>query len=290
MPDILIFLLLVLMCVIVGFAALHYAFKAPRLKLDQTPSDYELDFESYRVPTEADKSLHVWWVDALEAETTVVLLHGWGSSSSQLLPLALLFHNSGYNVCMLDARNHGKSDGHGFSSLPRFAEDTESVLDWIIQTKPSMCRTLSLVGHSVGAGACLLVASRRDDISAVVSLAAFSHPEFVMRVFLTRWPIPESLIQLVLKYVQWVIGFRFDDIAPVTSIAKITSPVLLVHGDADTTVPLDQAKLIYAASDKSRCELLVVPDAAHDSIDKLEDHGHEITGFLMRVLPPIAVH
>lgn len=288
MPDILIFLLLVIMCIVVGLAILHYAFKAPRLMLDQTPTDYDLDFESHRVPTVAGKSLHVWWVDAIDAEKTVVLLHGWGSSASQLLPLALLFHASGYNVCMLDARNHGQSDGHGFSSLPRFAEDTESVLDWIKQAKPIKCRTLVLVGHSLGAGACLLVASRRNEISAVVSLAAFSHPEFVMRRFLTRWPIPESLILLVLKYVQWVIGFRFDHIAPVTSIGKIKSPVLLVHGDADTTVPLDQAKLIYAASDKSRCELLVVPDAAHDSIDKLEDHGREITAFLERVLSPAA--
>lgn len=75
-----------------------------------------------------------------------------------------------------DARNHGQSDTHSFSSLPRFAEDLESVLEWLHTNHPTACEKLVLLGHSVGAGAVLLAASRRTDIAAVISVSAFAGP------------------------------------------------------------------------------------------------------------------
>jgi pimeloyl-ACP methyl ester carboxylesterase len=40
---------------------------------------------------------------------------------------------------------------------------------------------LAVIGHSVGAGATLLRATRRNDIRAVVSISVFDHPYEVMR-------------------------------------------------------------------------------------------------------------
>ena len=104
------------------------------------------------------------------------------------------------NVLLFDARNHGQSDTHSFSSLPRFAEDLDSALAWLHANHPAACEKLVLLGHSVGAGAVLLAASRRTDIAAVISVSAFAHPEWVMRRYLQTLHLPNILIRIINRY------------------------------------------------------------------------------------------
>lgn len=41
------------------------------------------------------------------------------------------------------------------------------------------------------------------------------------------------------------------------------TPLLLVHGDKDVSVPVSEAHAIYAAADLSRTELEIIPKADH---------------------------
>jgi pimeloyl-ACP methyl ester carboxylesterase len=51
---------------------------------------------------------------------------------------------------------------------------------------------------------------------------------------LPYWPIG----WLVNRYIEKVIGFRFDDIAPIARLKNVTCPVLLIHGLQDDVVPI----------------------------------------------------
>ena len=85
----------------------------------------------------------------------------------------------------------------------------------------------ALLGHSVGAAAALLHASRHHDVRAVVSLSAFAHPREVMRRFMAEKRVPYPVLGwYVLRHVQRVIGVSFDDIAPLTTLARVRCPVL----------------------------------------------------------------
>ena len=75
------------------------------------------------------------------------------------------------------------------------------------------------------------------------------------------------------------IGHRFDAIAPIRSIARARCPVLLVHGDADDTVPLAEARAILAARGDTAAELLVVP-GSHDSYGEVEEQMPRLLQFL----------
>ena len=170
-------------------------------------------------------------------------MHGWGGNAAMMLPLARPLHDAGFATLFVDARCHGASDDDSFASLPRFAEDVEHAFEWLAARADIDAGRIALIGHSVGAGAALLAASRRPDVAAVVSVAAFSHPAAMMRRWLATRRIPEWPVgRYILGYVQRTIGHRFDDIAPVTTIARVRCPVLLVHGADDDVVPLDDAR------------------------------------------------
>ena len=267
--------------------AVHLGFRAPRIREQGTPGDLGLDHEAIAIPTPAGKQLFGWWLPRPAARSTLVIIHGWGGNAELMLPMALPFHRAGINVLLIDARNHGRSDSDSFSSLPRFAEDLGTAVTWLRRTRPECSRRVALLGHSVGAGAVLLTASRRHDIDAVISVSAFAHPAWAMRRFLSRRWLPTPLISLVMRYVEWVIGYRYEEIAPIHTVCRVRCPVLLVHGTRDNTVPLADARAIARGCRRPHITLLEIEGADHDSVEEIERQGHRLVAFLRQsgVLP-----
>lgn len=263
-------------------AAIRHGLRAPRVPNACDPAQRGQPFARVRIPTVRGKALAGWLLPAAAERTApaLIVLHGWGANSAMMLPLAAPFRRAGYALLFIDARCHGASDGDSFASLPRFAEDLESAFDWL-RVRPGVDpRRIALLGHSVGAAAALLLAARRNEVAAVVSIAAFAHPENAMRRYLAARRIPfRPFGWYVLRYVQKTIGQRFAQIAPQHTMARIACPVLLVHGAEDATVPLEDARLIHAARRDERSKLLVVA-GSHDDYRELEQRADEVIDFV----------
>jgi pimeloyl-ACP methyl ester carboxylesterase len=277
---------LFLALILLGFGV-RLAYRIPRIEERGSPSDFGLAFREASIPTTNDKRLFGWFVPPSGGgpAPALAVLHGWGGNAESMLSFVPLLHREGYGCLLLDARNHGRSDSDSFSSLPRFAEDLERGMDWLRSQSEVDARRVALLGHSVGAAAALLVASRREDVAAVVSIASFAHPAELMRRQLCAKRVPYyPLGWLVLRYIEHAIGASFDAIAPRNTIRKVRCPVLLVHGEADSHVPLRDAETIHANGGRGSIELLRLPHVAHNSAEDIERHGHEVIEFLRRTL------
>lgn len=257
----------------------------------RTPGDLGLEYREVGIPTANGRELFGWFLPAARAGAApaVALLHGWNANAETLLPLARPLHQAGFALLLFDARCHGRSDADSFASMPRFAEDLEHALDWLRRQPEADPRRLAVVGHSVGAAAALLVASRGNDLAAVVSIAAFAHPQAMMRRLLAANRIPYRPVGwYILNYVQRVIGHRFDAIAPVHSIGKVRCPTLLIHGAEDITVPVAEARAIHAARCGEHVRLLVIP-GSHDDFGDVEREAGALVEFLQaRAVAPQA--
>jgi len=239
-----------------------------------------------RIPTVNGKSLFGWFAPLAGAPTapTVLVMHGWGANAAMMTACLTPLKSAGMSVLLVDARCHGLSDDETFTSLPRFAQDIQAGLDWLIAQPEVDCKRLAVIGHSVGAGAALLCAARGDAVRAVVSISAFAHPYEVMRRFMASKRIPYPIFGwYVLQYVQKVIGSRFEDIAPLRSIQKVRCPVLLVHGTEDEMVPFADAQRIAAAGSSGMVRLMGVP-GRHDPSDALVEELPQIVDFLRQAL------
>lgn len=273
-----------------GRALVHWGIRkglaAPRVPHHTDPGALGLGFETLRIATANGKTLHAWFipVPGAVAAPALVVMHGWGGNAALMLPLARPLHEAGFATLFVDARCHGASDDDSFASLPRFAEDVEHAFAWLATRAGVDPRRIALLGHSVGAGAVLFAASRTPQVAAVVSVAAFSHPAAMMGRWLAARRIPERPVgRYILAYVQKTIGYRFDDIAPLATISRIRRPVLLVHGEDDEVVPIDEARQIFAARGDTPAELLTLA-GDHESFADLEHHVGRLTAFLQRTL------
>jgi pimeloyl-ACP methyl ester carboxylesterase len=262
--------------------SVHIVFRAPRVVERGSPKNFGLDYREMWIPTAKGKRLYAWFIPAAMPGPTLIILHGWGGNAEMMLPMAFPFHRAGMNVLLLDARNHGRSDSDSFSSLPKFAEDLGHTIDWIKASFEDEREKIALLGHSVGAGAVLLEASRRRDILAVIGVAAFAHPEWLMRRFLRCLSIPNLLSSLILRYVEWIIGYRYEKIAPINTACRVECPVLLVHGERDATIPVSDALAIKAHCKDKAVRILLIEDAGHNSARKVEEYGEQLIAFLIQ--------
>ncbi|KTG17717.1 alpha/beta hydrolase [Guyparkeria sp. XI15] len=256
---------------------LRISLAAPREAIGRSLTAHGLTGREVSFPTVRNRTLRGWWLDGEPDEGVAIITHGWGANREMMLPLARSIRDAGWSVLLFDARNHGESDEDDFSSMPRFAEDTEAAIDWV---QRSGTAPIVLIGHSVGAAAVLLVASRRRDIGGVISLSAFAHPEGMMRRWLAWKRLPFLPIGwYVLRHVERVIGHRFDDIAPVNTLPRVDCPVLLAHGRSDPVIPFEDAQALYACRGEASVALHPLP-GGHDLSDQLADHRTILADFL----------
>lgn len=282
MNFLIVFLLIIAVIIILFFIVLHLGFRAPRNRQTKTPSDFGIDFEEAFIPSISGKKLHSWLLPVEGSQETLVVLHGWGGNTELMMPLAIPFYKAGMNVLLIDSRSHGKSDSATFSSLPRFAEDLGMAIDWLKKEYPDLSENIAVLGHSVGAGAALFETSKRNDISAVISISTFAHAHWMMTRYLSSFHLPKFLIHIILSYVQWLIGHSFTTFAPLHTVCDIDAPILIVHGKDDTTIPIEDAHAIMKNCPKSHLELLEIDDAGHESVDKIEEHSGELVAFLKK--------
>ncbi|MBZ0105648.1 MAG: alpha/beta fold hydrolase [Sulfuricella denitrificans] len=283
------FLLILVTCglvILVFNFLIRWSLRAPKVVEQSTPGELDLQYSEIEILTANGKKLFAWLIPAAGAENAPALavLHGWGGNAGTMLPLARPLHRAGYTLLFFDARSHGRSDVDTFSSMPRFAEDLDHALNWLKSQPGVDPARVGVVGHSVGAAAAMLAASQRSDLAAVVSIAAFMHPKTVMRRLLAAWHVPYVPFGwYVLQYVQYVIGYRFDDIAPINTIGRLRCPLLLVHGSEDAMVPLAEVHALYARHGGARDRLLVVK-GSHDSYGDLERQVGDLIAFLDEVM------
>jgi dipeptidyl aminopeptidase/acylaminoacyl peptidase len=264
-----------LLAVLVAGVWLHRVLGAPRVAPGPDPSERGIKAVAVRLPTERGRTLFAWYcpppptADGRPAPAFVAI-HGWGGGADDLMPLAGMLQRHGWGALLIETRCHGRSDGDTFASMPRFAEDASHAVDWL-KARPGIdAGRVALIGHSVGAAAALLLGSRRADLCAVIAVASFAHPEEVMRGFLARLRLPyRPLGWLINRYVERIIGHRFDDIAPLTTVTRQRAPVLLMHGTADRLVPVgDMGRLTAAGRAAGRAVTAVaVPGVDHQGFN-----------------------
>ncbi len=267
-----------------GAAAVHIGFRAPRVRERGTPADAGMRFRAVSLPARGGKRLAGWFLEPPDGAgargPAVIIIHGWGANMEMMLPLARVFYGAGMNVLLFDARNHGASPADGHSSMPKFAQDALAALDWL--RAQGHTGGIALAGHSVGAAAAILAAAwRGEEIAAVVAIASFAHPARLMNRAMARLRLPGLLRRAALRYVERVIGYKYEDIAPENAICRVSCPVLLAHGTADAVIPVSDMERI-ARCRNGRVETLRAPGAGHDSVEKIAACAETLTEFVAR--------
>lgn len=203
------------------------------------------------------------WIDFSSRETgEPARLHGLWSPHERLeqdpkAPVLLYLHGArfnvvgsafraqrmqelGFSVLAIDYRGFGKST-HTLPSETLAYEDARAAWEWLARRYPD--RPRYIFGHSLGGAIAIELASQVDDETGTLVEGTFSSIPDVVSSYKWGWlPVGPLITQ------------RFEAI---DRVARIGSPLLVVHGSEDRTIaPELGRKLFEAATGPKRFELV----------------------------------
>jgi fermentation-respiration switch protein FrsA (DUF1100 family) len=201
----------------------------------------------------------------------VLLLHGNAASafSADQLRHGEVLRDAGFGVLAIDYRGFGMSPG--VPSETGMYADAEAAFDSLRERGVAPERII-LLGHSLGSGPAVLLATRHRAAALVLFGAFTSIPDAAAE----RYP------WLPIRYVASV---RFDSLA---RMPTVHIPIVVAHSRADTTIPYSHALKLFAAAGEPK-RLLVFDTPSQDGfgghVDALFDNVHSLQAALSAVLP-----
>ncbi|CAH0999726.1 2-succinyl-6-hydroxy-2, 4-cyclohexadiene-1-carboxylate synthase [Neolewinella maritima] len=249
----------------------------PRRRLGNLdPSDLGFRFEGGLMRTTEGIDLSYFYVPAtVPARGNLVILHGKDSAKEVYLEYLPQLAPFGYNVLLFDARAHGRSGGQftsfGFHEWQDVVQAVRK-LRYLGGDLPT-----GVFGHSMGGAVALRALASSDEIDFGVVESAFTHLGQIINLYarrLTGLPLPRQLTDTVLDHSERLARYVHREVHPLEDARAVQQPTLIIHGEQDQRIDVDNGRQLYAALGSQVKELYIIPGAGHDNITEIGDDGY----------------
>ena len=253
--------------------------------LNNSPSNFSLDwdkypdinlspyfidtFESFNV-IDGEVTLSGWWFDNPNAEKTVIVLHGVGSSkqSAGVLTSAGMLYKSNFDVVVFDYQDHGSSTCldkvHGAGVHEAY--NTRAVIEWLVEEKNKTKENIGLLGFSLGAMVALNTHGLSDNFTSSIVVDPPVDFDTILREELEYQGVP-SIVASALRFYWFTrTGESIDDLTPEKALSNGNSQELFIVSNLldERVRPHHRDKLVLIAQN------LGIPH----SIKYYENYGH----------------
>jgi putative redox protein len=184
-------------------------------------------------------------------KAAAILCHGMGSSkeSEKFILLGRDLSARGVLTLRFDFACSGESEGK-FEEVTYSGEAEDIAAAYEVVAKNGV-EKIAVVGSSMGGTAALLFAAGGPPLAALATIAAPVHPEKFADRFLTEqqrheWRETGFIIYNGMRLNATLLE-DVERIDVAAAARKIFAPALVLHGDRDATVPVDEGRELYDA-------------------------------------------
>lgn len=211
------------------------------------------------------ETLVLWFARAPANRPTILYFQGNAGSIADRADRLAFYQAQGFGAAFLSYRGYGGSTGT--ISEAGLITDALAAYDWLIaQGIPAT--QIALVGESLGTGVAVQLAAQRP-VGAVVLEAPYTAAvDVAARVY------PWLPVRLLMK----------DQFRSTAYIGRITAPLLILHGTADTVIPFALGQSLFAAANDPKT-FVPLESQGHESLYDPTTWAQE-TDFLSKVFPP----
>jgi dienelactone hydrolase len=143
----------------------------PSTEVTSTPAAVGMEFESVSLTTTDGVELAAWYVPGTDGGG-VVVMHGAGSTRSDVLGQAAVLARSGYALLLIDARGHGESAGTAMDFGWYGDLDVAAGTEFLASRPEVDAGRIGVVGFSMGGEEAIGAAASDPRIRAVVAEGA----------------------------------------------------------------------------------------------------------------------
>ena len=249
-------------CAYLYFGQEGLLFHPPKTPADKIYTDFPGPFEEVWIPVEGAK-LHILHFYAKNPRGVVIFFHGNTQNAEDYGKTANEFTDQGLDYLIPDYRGFGKSTGK-IETEKQFLRDTEIFYEWVKTKYPE--DKIYLGGRSLGCVPAAYLGSKNKP-KRIILISPFFNIAAMADI---RYPfMPKFLVRYKFRNDAW--------------IAQAQSPVYLIHGDQDKTIPPSHSERLADLA-KVPHRYFSVPGAAHGDLQKFPLY-HKILWHLMNREP-----
>jgi pimeloyl-ACP methyl ester carboxylesterase len=240
-----------------GLLAWYYGFQE-RVLFQPTvlPADHRFDLgdvEELSIDVDG-ATLSALHLKLAEPNGVVFFLHGNGGSLASWFTNTEPYRAANYDLFMLDYRGYGKSSGR-IESEAQLRADVLAA--WKVVAPRYEGKRKVIYGRSLGTAlAAGLAAEVQPDLTILVSpycsMAELMHTHY------------SYLPTAILRY----------PLATCDAVPRIRGPVMLMHGELDTVIPIGQSEHLLDLAQDAR--LVRLPAAGHNDIHQFDEYKIEL--------------
>jgi uncharacterized protein len=238
----------------------------PRPEVGRTPEDVGLASQAVDVTSSDGVRLAGWYVPSRNG-AAVVLMHGAGSTRSDVLDQAVVLAGHGYGLLLLDARGHGESDGRAMELGWWGEADAGGAVDFLA-TRPDVdTGRIGLLGLSMGGEQAIGAAGVDDRVAAVVAEGATNRMA-ADKGYLDEYGVRGEVQQQVDRLTYGLAGLLSPapvpeplrrSLAAATSRPDPTAFLLITAGEVET----ERLAADHIRGDAAGVDVWTVPGAGH---------------------------
>ena len=237
---------------------------APRPAIGVDPASVGLVHSDVTLRTADGVDLAAWYVESSNG-AAVVLLHGAGSTRSDVLDHAAVLAGAGYGVLMIDARGHGDSGGRAMDFGWHGDADIAAATAFLAGRPEVDPDRIGAVGMSMGGEQAIGASGGDPRIRAVVAEGATARTAADAAWLSDRYGLRGALQEQIEKVQDLVTDVLTSASVPValrTAIVEsgTTRYLLIAAGEVDAEA---QAAAHMAAGAPDRVAVWTIPDVGH---------------------------
>ena len=216
-----------------------------------------------------------------DAKGVAILAHGFGQNRYVITPQAKLFHDMGYSTVIFDQRHFGVSKAPCCTFGVKEADDLIALIHWVKDRCGADTRIVVL-GVSMGAMAVMHAIARTDEIDAAIEDCGPATMERILEPFAQAiFKEPNPYLRGVISETSAKYSAPMEENRPIDDVAKSNIPLLVIHGEADSLVTVQNAKDILAVAKNPLSRMRTFPGREHAySIQDYETYGQCLKDFL----------
>lgn len=205
------------------------------------------DVEQVTFTTQDDVALHGWFVPARPSPTRATLLvcNGNAGNRAYRAELARAFRRHGVAVLLFDYRGYG--DSAGSPDERGLALDARAARRYLLSRPDVDAARLVYFGESLGAAVAAELAAAHPPTALVL------RSPFTSMTDLGGYHYPIVPVRLLLR----------DRYATIDHITRVHAPLLVIAGDADRIVPIEQSRRVHDAANAPK-HFVTIEGADHN--------------------------
>jgi len=203
----------------------------PKEAIRATPAKYGTDFQDVWFTSRDGIQLNGWFLPGAKDKPLVLFFHGNAGNLSDNLKYLNMLHGSGFTSFIFDYRGFGKSKGEPLQENDLY-QDARGALSYLAGQGWQHERII-FFGQSLGSAVALQMALEYRPAGLVMESSFTSMKAIVKHI--------SPLAYYTVGW--WGINMPFDNLV---KIGHIEVPLLLIHGEQDSVVPVQMTRQLFA--------------------------------------------